>query len=889
MHSRIMKLATKICFPLARFVPGLHVQTPLSCVILLTCTLFMARPIFAACPDPLGDLNGNGDVNIVDAQCAILTALWALGGYVTSPPQCLIDPTGSAADVNCDGQPNIVDVQLIIAVALNQPLDPAIDGNGNGCPDVCEEPECGDANCDPDETCYTCEADCGGCEGSCCEANGTIGCNDSGVQSCVCESDPYCCEVVWDDVCAQQVNTLGCGVCILPGDCCEPGLAAGCEDTPCQECVCVVDDVCCLVAWDSTCVDVAATTCNDACGCAPTCCDTASDEPGCNDPACESCVCDIDSFCCDIAWDDICVALANLECPGECGCEVVLPGDCCEVNPSGGPGCLDEVCQTCACDIDPFCCEVSWDANCVELAETDCQAECGCVPPPQGDCCSVSENPGCSEATCEQCVCTIDPFCCDAAWDDVCVSEALSECPTECQCPTTQGCCQENSFGLPGCNQPICQDCVCTFDSFCCDVAWDSGCVVEAETTCNVFCGCVPPPQGDCCTESEAPGCTNPTCEACVCNLDAFCCDTAWDTICVAEAEVDCAADCNCAPAPNDCCVTHESGGCDEPDCEACVCTIDLFCCAVSWDEVCAAAALFDCGPVCTCSEVLGGSCCAPNAQGNPGCNEAACESCVCATDAFCCDVFYDDNCSTIATFQCTAVCTCAGQDCCEPSPTAESGCNDVSCETCVCLIDSFCCDAAWDDVCANLALSSCASSCTCAPPIPGDCCEANPDDLAGCDDPGCEACVCASDNFCCDVSWDEVCASEATGACADECLCANGGVADCCIANPVEGPGCNDSLCEQCVCLLDLFCCNVFWDDVCAVQAQEDCGASCACASVGLDCCAPSTTDSPGCSDPGCESCVCNIDPFCCDVLWDDLCVEEAQIDCAAICPCGP
>jgi hypothetical protein len=50
-------------------------------------------------------------------------------------------------------------------------------------------------------------------------------------------------------------------------------------------------------------------------------------------------------------------------------------------------------------------------------------------------------------------------------------------------------------------------------------------------------------------------------------------------------------------------------------------------------------------------------------------------------------------------------------------------------------------------------------------------------------------------------------------------------------------------------------------------------------------DCC---TWDAKvaGCEVPGIESCVCAIDNFCCDVEWDDLCVDIAKDDCGASCP---
>jgi MYXO-CTERM domain-containing protein len=53
---------------------------------------------------------------------------------------------------------------------------------------------------------------------------------------------------------------------------------------------------------------------------------------------------------------------------------------------------------------------------------------------------------------------------------------------------------------------------------------------------------------------------------------------------------------------------------------------------------------------------------------------------------------------------------------------------------------------------------------------VPGECCVANPDGDPGCDDPVCEAAVCALDDFCCDTEWDAVCANEAVVACPALC-----------------------------------------------------------------------------------------------------------------------
>jgi hypothetical protein len=43
-----------------------------------------------------------------------------------------------------------------------------------------------------------------------------------------------------------------------------------------------------------------------------------------------------------------------------------------------------------------------------------------------GACCSAAEAPGCSDSKVEACVCGLDTFCCDTSWDAQCVDEATS-------------------------------------------------------------------------------------------------------------------------------------------------------------------------------------------------------------------------------------------------------------------------------------------------------------------------------------------------------------------------------------------------------------------------------------------------------------------------------
>ena len=102
----------------------------------------------------------------------------------------------------------------------------------------------------------------------------------------------------------------------------------------------------------------------------------------------------------------------------------------------------------------------------------------------------------------------------------------------------------------------------------------------------------------------------------------------------------------------------------------------------------------------------------------------------------------------------------------------------------------------------------------------------------------------------------------------------------DCCFPHPT--PGCEDQSCESAVCAVDGFCCNPFWDELCAIGAAELCPEC-----FGLDCCfnhlfAPAA----GCTDSDCESIVCDARPACCTDFWDQFCVALADLFCEQCIP---
>jgi hypothetical protein len=152
---------------------------------------------------------------------------------------------------------------------------------------------------------------------------------------------------------------------------------------------------------------------------------------------------------------------------------------------------------------------------------------------------------------------------------------------------------------------------VCSYDFFCCDTLWDGVCDGEAELLCTCCPGqdpgyCIPNPPCNCCTGGYVAGCDCPSCEAKVCETDAFCCDVGWDYVCNAEAQNLCSCCANQFPGfcglgvgsqGCNCCQGGDGVGCDDTTCEASVCAVDWFCCDIGWDSVCNEEA----AEVCTC------------------------------------------------------------------------------------------------------------------------------------------------------------------------------------------------------------------------------------------------------------------------------------------------
>ena len=281
-------------------------------------------------------------------------------------------------------------------------------------------------------------------DGSCCSAHPEAGCDDPDVATCVCRQEASCCAFAWAEACADMAvqDCGGCETATTTGEttttgeppegaCCEPSMMPGCSDAPgIERCVCAQDDFCCNEAWDGMCVDQAHNDCGAQCqvGSGGDCC-AGNGSTGCDDPMITQCTCELDPYCCDEEWDGLCVSEAHYGCDGMCGLPPANQEDCCTA--TDGPGCDDMMMTECTCMLDNQCCLVSWTNECIQQGVNACDLMCEGFEP-QPPCCQVQMGPGCGDMDIEDCVCAFDDFCCNMQWDGVCVDEAQNACMLEC-------------------------------------------------------------------------------------------------------------------------------------------------------------------------------------------------------------------------------------------------------------------------------------------------------------------------------------------------------------------------------------------------------------------------------------------------------------------------
>ena len=169
--------------------------------------------------------------------------------------------------------------------------------------------------------------------------------------------------------------------------------------------------------------------------------------------------------------------------------------------------------------------------------------------------------------------------------------------------------------------------------------------------------------------------------------------------------------------------------------------------------------------------------------------------------------------------------------------------------------------------------------------PGSGSCCVGH--GAPGCNNTNCCNNVCAADPLCC-FFWDSGCASLADVICGSVCAGSCPGVGDCCAAH--AGGGCSGAICCDLVCLNRPSCCETGWTATCAALAVLICN-ECApeptfvCPQPG-DCCTD-RFDTGGCERRGCCETVCTLDDYCCNVEWDIVCANKANVHCLNVCDC--
>ncbi|GMV43067.1 MAG: hypothetical protein AMXMBFR64_47830 [Myxococcales bacterium] len=437
---------------------------------------------------------------------------------------------------------------------------------------ACGEQECGVGPCLND--CGACPADRPVCtfDGKCVECAPKCDGKACGPDGCGGQCGPC----PGGQVCVETT-----GVCCTPdcgGNSCGPDGCGGSCGSCGGEAVCTADGSCAPLG--------------------PGC--TSGSGPGCGCD-CEGCVCAEDPFCCSVTWDALC-SVECAACGGECPKAACVPncaGAVCGAHDGCGGSCG-------SCPDGTFCGKNG--GKCIpctcenrECGDDGCGNPCGfCLGPKscfKGQCvqrgCKEMEGAGCDGCPCEDCVCGLDPYCCDVQWDSLCAQHCTVQCGVVCPC-------------VQECGDRECGTALCDFDPM--------------ELTPVKFCGtCTKPdvcmPDGWCCT---------PSCEGKECGSDGcydFCGECGPNEVCAAGK-------CVCVPT----CWQKECGsnGCGDPD--GCgVCGEGEFCadgkCAPPYPESCL-------GPERSsapdCPAVIGGAGCCDSAGRAVWCSEGRlyCEDC---------------------------------------------------------------------------------------------------------------------------------------------------------------------------------------------------------------------------------------------------------------------
>ncbi|RPG15144.1 MAG: hypothetical protein CBB69_010325 [Phycisphaera sp. TMED9] len=311
------------------------------------------------------------------------------------------------------------------------------------------------------------------------------------------------------------------------------------------------------------------------------------------------------------------------------------PHPCCE---SGGPGCDDPVIQQCVCEQDPYCCETAWDelciaaiaagdcGTCVQACELGLATDFGDLYIPGGICAALPDvfdacaGEGPYLTTSGGCAGRGDAalrFAGGFPWSTVetrCIDFGASVTASlSFECSTSPGIAGPviearwsdlapvEIFRVPFGTEAGCRSFAVDLTEFIglpeFRLRLRSGSSVGDATRIDDLRIDLDPVHGPC--VAGAPGCSDPSIEGCVCDLDPFCCEVGWDDPCITLSAVACGSECGipaCGTGGH-CDLSGPDPGCEDVDCCTGVCFEDPFCCLVRWDESCVQTQVLVCGP----------------------------------------------------------------------------------------------------------------------------------------------------------------------------------------------------------------------------------------------------------------------------------------------------
>lgn len=147
----------------------------------------------------------------------------------------------------------------------------------------------------------------------------------------------------------------------------------------------------------------------------------------------------------------------------------------------GHPGCDGCLCEDCVCSLDSYCCEFMWDAPCADLCDSGCE---GCIAQAEGE----FLDPCKDHSHC------ISGICIDTAeFGSVCTLQCVEECPLDWDCKLLEEVLPDMIFYCAPICEPNCQGMVCGSDGcggncgVCPDqqVCLDNGSCADSTTVCQ--------------------------------------------------------------------------------------------------------------------------------------------------------------------------------------------------------------------------------------------------------------------------------------------------------------------------------------------------------------------------------------------------------------------